>query len=124
MSFLAYMKKGARPEHLEQLIISALLGYCLGGFVTGMVWCECGFNIFERVFAGILVGLFSVISLGFPPADEAGVNILNAWPYIFVCWVVTYLALCFHGYKQSANVRHGTLSSPVTIEDTEQEEGV
>jgi hypothetical protein len=79
------------------LIGSGVLAYFAGGVVAGMVWCrDCeGLlgNTLGSLFIGVVMGVLSAVRGGFPPRNEAGVGPpLNAWPYIFGCWLVHFLA--------------------------------
>jgi hypothetical protein len=79
------------------LLGSGIVAYFAGGFVAGMVWCkDCeGLlgNTLGRLFIGVVMGVLSAISGGFPPGDEAGAAPrLNTWPFIFGCWGVLFAA--------------------------------
>ena len=79
------------------LLGTGVVAYFAGGFVAGMVWCkDCDGvlgNTLGRVFIGVVMGVLSAISGGFPPRDEGGAGPpLNTWPYIFGCWSVFFVA--------------------------------
>lgn len=92
-----------RIQYLKQTILYAVLAYLAGGFLAGMVWChDCGFNLFARIFIGIVMGIASIFTFGFPPANEGNVGTpLNAWPYIFACWLALYARWFYLHLKKS-----------------------
>jgi hypothetical protein len=97
MSLFIRVKNIPFKKYFGRLTFSGLLAYPLGGFVASAIWCvDCGgsvaANIFGRMLVGIVGSFLSMITLGFPPANEGGTGTpLNTWPYILVCWLVIYL---------------------------------
>lgn len=48
------------------------------------------------------MGIASIFTFGFPPANEGNVGTpLNAWPYIFACWLALYARWFYLHLKKS-----------------------
>jgi hypothetical protein len=73
---------------------TGMFAYLAGGVVAGMVWCtDCDGvlgNTLGRLLSGAVVGVLSAVHGGFPP-NLAG-NERDAWPFIFGCWAVLFVA--------------------------------
>lgn len=70
--------------------LSFAAAYLSGGFIAGLFMCE-NCSLSEPVgylIISIIIGILSIVTGGFPPANEGGVGApLNTWPYILVCWL-------------------------------------
>ncbi len=90
---------------LVLLVLTGVFAYLAGGFVAGVVWCEAGDsllgNTVGRLFIGLVYCVLSAVSFGFPPKDAGGGTRLNAWPFIFGCWAVFFVAALVWGFFQT-----------------------
>jgi hypothetical protein len=72
-------------------IVCAIIAFPLGGFVFGFLNCEdCGWNILERVFIGMVLAVLTPITGGFPAFAGSPPNV---WPYISSVALVLYFLL-------------------------------
>ena len=96
------MRGIARKRLIVIAVIATVAAAPMGGFALGFFHCtDCGFNIFGRMFVGLVFAVLTPLSGGFPPQDEAGVSAsLNAWPYIGGAWVLIFLALVAREHRR------------------------
>jgi hypothetical protein len=92
----------ARKRLIVIAVIATVAAAPMGGFVFGFLHCtDCGFNVFGRMFVGLVFAVLTPLSGGFPPQDEAGVSAsLNAWPYIGGTWLVIVLLLAAREHRR------------------------
>lgn len=80
-------------DYLIKAVFALIISIPLVGFITGMVICDCGSNMVNRLIVGGVMAIMAIIEIGMPPVSQHSAEVYNLWPYIFLCAValtVTY----------------------------------